>query len=158
MNSSNLTHFDLHFERLVQVPAEHLWRGWTNAEILKMWFTPAPWVTTDAEIDPQPGGMFRTEMRGPNGETGGGIGCVLETIPNEKFVWTSALGPGYQPQPRPTGGFHFTGIIEFEQRSDGVMYRATGRHASHEEAESHREMGFEAGWGIALDQLVALFR
>jgi len=156
MNAGGDTYFDVSFERVVPVPAAHLWRGWTDAAVLKRWFTPAPWVTTDAEVDPRPGGIFRTVMRGPDGEVGGGIGCVLEAIPNERFVWTSALGPGFQPQPQPTEGFHFTGMIELEQRGSSTLYRATGRHSSREDADAHAAMGFEVGWGMALDQLVAL--
>lgn len=157
MNAAGDSHFDLTFERLVPVPAAHLWRGWTDAAVLKRWFTPAPWVTTDAEVDPRPGGIFRTVMRGPDGEVGGGTGCVLETIPDERFVWTTALGPGFQPQPQPTERFHFTGIIELEQRGSSTLYRATGRHTSRKDADTHATMGFEVGWGMALDQLVALY-
>jgi len=58
------------------------------------------------------------------------------------------------------GGFHFTGILEFlpaEAASSGTLYRATGRHATQADADQHAAMGFEVGWGLALDQLVALF-
>ena len=163
--------FDLTFQRVVPVTAEQLWQGWTHGPTLMKWFTPAPWKTIDAEIDPRPGGIFRTVMRGPNGETGGdGVGCVLEAVPNRRFVWTTALGPGYQPNPVEEGGFHFTGILEFEPIAGGAMgaaggtgatggtlYRATGRHATRADADQHAAMGFEVGWGLALDQLVALF-
>ncbi|MGA1149132.1 MAG: SRPBCC domain-containing protein, partial [Ilumatobacteraceae bacterium] len=131
------------------------------------------WKTIDAEIDPRPGGIFRTVMQGPNGESGGGgVGCVLEAVPNERFVWTTALGTGYVPNPVPDGGFHFTGILEFlpvdgvagrgatstgGTNGGGTLYRATGRHATQESADQHAAMGFEVGWGLALDQLVALF-
>jgi uncharacterized protein YndB with AHSA1/START domain len=39
-------------ELTVSISAEQLWQGWTDATTLKMWFTPAPWITTEAEIDP----------------------------------------------------------------------------------------------------------
>ena len=160
--------FDLTFQRIVPITAAQLWQGWTHAPTLMKWFTPAPWKTIDAEIDPRPGGIFRTVMQGPNGESdGGGVGCVLEAVPNERFVWTTALGPGYTPNPQPEGGFHFTGILEFLPvssagatsggSSSGTLYRATGRHATQESADQHAAMGFEVGWGLALDQLVALF-
>jgi uncharacterized protein YndB with AHSA1/START domain len=62
------------------------------------------------------------------------------------------------------GGFHFTGILEFlpadaasSGASRGTLYRATGRHATQADADQHAAMGFEVGWGLALDQLVALF-
>ena len=165
--------FDLTFQRVVPVTAAQLWQGWTHAPTLMKWFTPAPWKTIDAEIDPRPGGIFRTVMQGPNGESGGGgVGCVLEAVPNERFVWTTALGPGFVPNAVEEGGFHFTGILEFlpvdgvagrgatstgGTNGGGTLYRATGRHATQESADQHAAMGFEVGWGLALDQLVALF-
>lgn len=142
---------------MVPVPAEHLWTCWTDSAVLTKWFTPAPWVTSEAEIDPVPGGIFRTVMRGPNGEMQEGSGCVLEAVENRKFVWTSALGPGFQPVSRATEGFLFTAILEFTPIEDGTLYRAIARHSTPEDAAVHAEMGFEVGWGAALDQLVALF-
>ena len=160
--------FDLVFQRVVPITLAQLWQGWTDAPTLMKWFTPAPWKTIDAEIDPRPGGIFRTVVQGPNGEGGGGgVGCVLEAVPNERFVWTTALGAGYTPNPEPEGGFHFTGILEFLSASSGestsggsasgTLYRATGRHSTQASADQHAAMGFEVGWGMALDQLVALF-
>jgi uncharacterized protein YndB with AHSA1/START domain len=46
--------------------------------------------------------------------------------------------------------------IELTEDADGTRYRATVHHASAEDAATHAEIGFEAGWGAALDQLVAL--
>jgi uncharacterized protein YndB with AHSA1/START domain len=149
---------DLNFERIVPVMPEQLYRGWTDPDLLKKWFCPRPWLTTDCEIDLKPGGIFRTVMRGPNGEEGGGTGCYLEIIPHRKIVWTSALQPGYRPAPpvAPEQGFHFTAIIEFEAAPGGTIYRATVRHMRPEDAQAHARMGFEAGWNAALDQLLEL--
>jgi uncharacterized protein YndB with AHSA1/START domain len=157
------THFDprldLSLERIVAVPAEHLWRGWTDTSMIVQWFTPAPWVTSEADVDPRPGGVFRTVMCGPDGERNEGTGCVLEAVPNRRFSWTGSLLPGFRPAPPPPPGeFAFAAIIEFEPVRDGTLYRATVRHADEEGARTHAGMGFEAGWGAALDQLVALYR
>jgi uncharacterized protein YndB with AHSA1/START domain len=86
---------DLVLERVVDVPRELVWAAWTRPEHIKKWFTPAPWTTVDCEIDLRPGGIFRTVMRSPEGQEHSGAGCYLEIVPNEKLVWTSALGPGY---------------------------------------------------------------
>jgi uncharacterized protein YndB with AHSA1/START domain len=153
---STLPPSDLVLERVVPLSPEQLWKGWTDATILTKWFTPAPWITEEAEIEAFPGGIFRTVMRGPGGERNEGAGCVLEVIENQRFVWTSALGPGFRPVVADEG-FLFTAILEFAPTSDGTMYRATARHSTAADAASHAEMGFEAGWSAALDQLVALF-
>ena len=61
--------FDLVLERTVDVPKELLWAAWTTPEHLKKWFTPAPWSTSECEIDLRPGGIFRAIMQSPEGET-----------------------------------------------------------------------------------------
>ncbi len=148
---------DLVLERLVPTAAHDLWRGWTDSDLVVKWFTPKPWVTLEAEIDPVPGGIFRTVMCGPDGESNSGVGCVLEAVPDRRFVWTSALGPGFRPVEASTEGFLFTAILEFIPTDAGSRYRATARHSTAADALAHAEMGFTAGWGAALDQLVALF-
>ena len=148
---------DLVLEREVACSVEHLWRGYTDPDLLKKWFTPAPWKTIDAEIDPRPGGIFRTVMQGPDGETNAGTGCVLVAEPHRRFVWTSALGPGFRPLEASDEDFFFTAVLEFSPTRAGALYRATAVHRTPAEARTHAEMGFHEGWGAALDQLVVLF-
>src|SRR5712664_3591203 len=95
---------DLVLERVVDVPREVVWAAWTTPEHVKKWFTPAPWTTTDCEIDLRPGGIFRTDMRSPEGQTFPNVGCFLEIVPNRKLVWTNALAPGYRPAVSSSGG------------------------------------------------------
>jgi len=71
-------------------------------------------------------------------------------------VWTSALAPGYRPQP---GDMPFTAMIELRPTaSGGTRYRAIAVHQDPAGRQQHEEMGFHEGWGQALDQLVALAR
>jgi uncharacterized protein YndB with AHSA1/START domain len=152
---------DLVLERVIDVPREIVWAAWTQPEHLKKWFTPAPWTTVDCEIDLRPGGIFRTKMRGPEGQEHGGAGCYLEVIPNEKLVWTSALGPGYRPNIRAsdTGTceeLYFTAVITLEAQGTKTKYNVVALHGDEASSKKHEEMGFYHGWGAALDQLVAL--
>src|SRR5690606_38152534 len=101
-------------------------------------------------------GIFRTVMRSPDGDEFDGAGCFLEVIPDERLIWTSALGPGFRPQ---TGEMVFTAIIELQPTgSGGTRYRAIAMHLSPEDRKKHADMGFVDGWGAALDQLVALVK
>jgi len=99
MTTTNQTQpqLDLSFTRIIDVPRELVWRAWTEPELLKPWFCPLPWKTIDCEIDLRPGGIFRTTMQSPEGQEFPGTGCYLEIKPNEKLIWTNALGPGYRP-------------------------------------------------------------
>lgn len=158
MNALN-PKLDLSFERIVDTPKELIWKAWTQPEHLKPWFCPLPWKTIDCEIDLRPGGIFRTVMLSPEGQQFPGTGCYLEVIENEKLTWTNALLPGYRPAPLPKaedkGAFFFTATIQLAPHDSGTRYTATVIHADEAGRKQHAEMGFEKGWGIALDQLVA---
>jgi uncharacterized protein YndB with AHSA1/START domain len=131
-----------------------VWDAWTKAEQLKHWFTPAPWKTSECEIDLRPGGRFRTVMNGPDGEVVDSEGCYLEIDPGRKLVWTDALAADYRPQSAP----FLTGIVLLEDAGEGTKYTAIAKHADPESKTKHEEMGFHQGWGAALDQLVAYVR
>jgi uncharacterized protein YndB with AHSA1/START domain len=145
---------DLVLDRVVDVPRELVWAAWTRPEHIVKWFTPAPWTTTDCEIDLRPGGIFRTTMRSPDGQDYPNSGCYLEVVPNERLVWTDALLPGYRPAEKP----FMTTILTFTPAEQGTRYVATVLHGSEADRKRHEEMGFHDGWSTALDQLVALAR
>ena len=145
---------DLELVRETDVAPDLVWRAWTEPELLTQWFTPKPWETPVVEVDLRPGGKFHTVMRGPGGEENDNTGCFLEVKPNERLVWTGALGPGFRPQ---TGPLLFTAIIELERTSSGgTRYRAVAMHLDPAMRKEHDEMGFHDGWGAVFDQLVAL--
>ena len=150
---------DLVLERTVDVPSERLWAGWTQPELLQQWFTPAPWKTTACEIDLRPGGVFRTVMRGPEGQQFDNAGCYLEIDPGRRLVWTGALGPGFRPrttQELVSTPFFLTASISLEARGSQTQYRAWVLHGDALARDKHAAMGFHTGWAIALEQLVAL--
>ncbi|MEQ1591724.1 MAG: SRPBCC family protein [Thiobacillaceae bacterium] len=155
---------DLSFTRIVDVPRALVWRAWTEPELLKPWFCPLPWKTIDCEIDLRPGGIFRNTMQSPEGNEFPGTGCYLEIIPNEKLVWTNALLPGFRPNSvtevcgSDDTNFMFTAMIELADHAEGTQYTATVIHADEAGCKKHAAMGFEAGWGAALDQLVAMIK
>jgi uncharacterized protein YndB with AHSA1/START domain len=147
---------DLMLERIVDVPRDLVWKAWTTPEHLKKWFTPAPWTTIDCKIDLRPGGIFSTVMRSPEGEEFPNMGCYLEVVQNEKLVWTDALLPGYRPvdQPESGAGMLFTAMILLEPHDKGTKYTAIAMHKDEADKSKHEEMGFQEGWGKALDQLI----
>lgn len=152
---------DLVLERIVDVPPALVWEAWTQPEHIKHWFTPAPWMTVECEMDLRPGGAFRFVMRSPEGKDYPNVGCFLEIVPQKKLVWTDALLPGYRPSPGKAvdagagelGGF--TAVITLEPHGDGgTRYVAMAIHRDEAARKVHEEMGFHEGWGKALDQLV----
>jgi uncharacterized protein YndB with AHSA1/START domain len=152
---------DLSLERIVDVPRELVWAAWTTPEHLKKWFTPAPWTTVECEIDLRPGGIFRTVMRSPEGQTFPNVGCYLEVVPNELLVFTNALGPCYRPAgstSTPADPLLFTAVISLDAEGKQTKYTALVIHGNEMSRKKHEDMGFNQGWGAALDQLVALVK
>ncbi|MET0382101.1 MAG: SRPBCC family protein [Burkholderiaceae bacterium] len=150
---------DLVLERVVDVPRKRIWAAWTQPELLKKWFTPAPWITTECEMNLRPGGVFRTVMRSPEGAQFDNVGCLLEIVEDEKLVWTGALGPGFRPRstaPEAAVPFVMTAIIALADAPGGTRYTATVIHGDEGARAQHEQMGFHRGWSAALDQLVAL--
>jgi uncharacterized protein YndB with AHSA1/START domain len=154
-SASEKSEHDLVLTRVVKVPRELVWRAWTEPEHIVKWFTPAPWTTVECEIDLKPGGIFRTVMRSPEGkDMREPPGCFLEIVRPQKLVWTTVLGPGFRPVAKTF--MPFTAILTFEEVSGGTRYTARALHKDEDDRKRHAEMGFDTGWGKALDQLVAI--
>lgn len=143
---------DLVLERTVSVPPTLVWKAWTQPELLKQWFAPAPWTTTACEIDLRPGGIFRAVMRSPEGQDFPSEGCCLEVVENKKLMWTDSLVAGYRPSTQP----FFTGVVLLEPHGQGTKYTAIAMHKDEDTRKKHEEMGFYTGWSQCLDQLVAV--
>jgi uncharacterized protein YndB with AHSA1/START domain len=150
---------DLMLTREIDIPASAAWRGWTEPELIKQWFTPAPWKTVDCEIDLRPGGEFMTVFQSPAGDRFPNSGCFLEVLQDQRLTWTSALGPGFRPATASPGSPIFTATILFETLPDDrSRYTAIAMHQDEAGAQAHANMGFQQGWGAALEQLVALMK
>jgi uncharacterized protein YndB with AHSA1/START domain len=155
---------DLYFERIVDIPPDLVWAAWTRPEHIVHWFTPAPWKTVACEIDLRPGGRFFTMMQSPEGQDFPNEGCYLEIVENRKLAWTNALLPGFRPAGAPAEGgkecneILFAAVITLEPHGHGTRYTALAIHRDEEGRKKHEAMGFEHGWGAALDQLVAHMR
>lgn len=141
---------DLVLEREIDVPLNLVWTAWTTPKHLRHWFCPKPWSVTDCEIDLRPGGIFRTVMRGPEGQEFPNSGCYLEVIPNERLTFTDTLLPGFRPSPEP----FFTAVLMLEPSGTGTRYVAMAIHGNETTRKKHEEMGFHDGWGTVVTQMV----
>lgn len=142
---------DLVLDRTIDVPRDLVWTAWTKPEHISQWFSPKPWTITDCEIDLRPGGVFRFVMQSPEGQEFPNVGCYLEIVPNERLVWTDALLPGFRPSEKP----FFTAVVTLQPQGNGTRYTAMAIHRDEAGRQKHEEMGFQEGWGMVLDQLVA---
>ncbi len=146
---------DLKIDRIVDVPPSLVWRVWTEPKHLMPWFCPKPWQTVECDIDLRPGGIFRTVMKSPDGHMFPNYGCYLDVIPQERLVFTSALGAGFRPV---HSEMPFTAILTLTPHNTGTRYVAEAFHKDPDGRKKHAEMGFEMGWSTVLDQLVAYIK
>lgn len=153
---------DLVLDRIIDVPVHKVWAAWTQPELMLQWFTPSPWKTVEVDNDLRPGGRANVVMESPEGQRFPNIGSYLEVIPNKRLTFTSVLLENYRPAPKPENGamdMPFTASIILEDLGGGrTRYIAHARHANAAGNKAHAEMGFIVGWGMALDQLVALMQ
>ncbi|MEZ5410271.1 MAG: SRPBCC family protein [Acidimicrobiales bacterium] len=150
---------DLVLERTIPVSPDRVWAAWTEPELLKQWFTPAPWKTAEVDLELRPGGRYITTMESPEGDRYPNAGCYLQVEPNRLLVFTSVMTENFRPvaPQNGAGDLGFTARIEIEPAADGgTHYRAVAMHADESGCKQHADMGFAEGWGAALDQLVAL--
>ena len=143
----------LTLERILAASRAAVWRCWTEPELLKQWFCPKPWTVPEADFDLRVGGRMNEVMAGPNGERVELKGMWLEIEPMCRLVFTDAFTEGFVPSPEP----FMTGVVELEDAPGGhTKPTSAARHANAEATAKHREMGWEAGWNAAADQLEAL--
>lgn len=143
---------ELKITRLIDAPRERIFEAWTDPTQLVQWWAPKPIITTDFEIDPRTGGIFRSVMRAPDGTEYPTMGIFLEVVKPERIVTTDAYLPGWIPAEKP----FMTAVITFEEEDGKTRYTASARHWNAEDKKVHEDMGFEEGWGTCLDQLEAL--
>ena len=152
MTAESLPERDLVLSRLIPAPPNRLYRAWTEPDLLRRWFAPAPFRVTEVEIDLRAGGATRIVMEGPDGTAFPSAGVYLELVENARIVFTDAYLRAWEPSPKP----FFTGIVTFEPEAGGTRYTATARHWSEAARAAHEAMGFHEGWGRCADQLAAL--
>lgn len=143
---------ELVLTRLIDAPREKLYRAWTEPELLKQWFAPAPWTTPTAELDVRVGGAGYIVMSDPEGNEFGNRGVYLDIAPNERIVLTDAYSEAWIPSLKP----FMTTILTFEDEGGKTRYTARVLHWTVEDREAHEKMGFHEGWGQCTDQLAAL--
>lgn len=144
---------ELVLARIIDAPRANIFRAWTDPDVLKRWFTPAPWTTSRAELDVRPGGSSLVVMKDPDGNEYPNKGVYLEVVENEKIVLTDAYTEAWVPSGKP----FFTLVLTLEDEGDGkTRYIARARHWTAEDREAHEKMGFHEGWGQCAEQLEAV--
>jgi uncharacterized protein YndB with AHSA1/START domain len=143
---------DLILTRMIDAPAEKVFRAWTDPELLQQWFVPAPWTISKVETDVRVGGSSLVVMRSPEGAEFPNRGVYLEVVKNKRIVFTDAYTEAWEPSEKP----FMTVIMTFEEVDGKTKYTVRARHWTQADREAHEQMGFHVGWATCADQLAAL--
>ncbi len=100
------------------------------------------WQGSDAELDPQPGGIFRMTM--PDGRTARGQYLDLQPHTRVVFTWGWVDTPGIPPGSS-------TVTVDLIPNEDGTLIRLTHTGLAHDEAAMHR-----MGWDHYIPRLAAV--
>lgn len=146
---------ELVLSRTIPISRQAAFRAWTEPALLLRWFAPRPWTTIEAELDVRTGGSSRVVMQSPVGEAFPAQGVYLEVVPDRKIVATDAYDRAWVPSAKP----FFTMVLTLEDAPEGgTLYTARALHWTEEDRRNHDAMGFHAGWGQCLDQLVEVMQ
>jgi uncharacterized protein YndB with AHSA1/START domain len=143
---------ELVLTRLIDAPREKLFAAWTQPELIKQWFAPAPMTVSLAETNLRPGGATLIVMRAPDGQEYPSRGVYLEVVPGRKLVFTDAYTEAWVPSAKP----FMTVTITLDDEGGKTRYTARVRHFTVEDRQAHEKMGFHEGWGQCATQLAAL--
>jgi uncharacterized protein YndB with AHSA1/START domain len=145
---------ELQMTRLFRAPVAAFWRCWTEPQLLMKWWAPSPILTTEAVIEPRPGGRFYTLFMHQDGSTDPVEGCILDVVPTERLVFTDLMERGFRPAARPAVGY--TALVTLAPESGGTRFTIRLQHATPAARQMHEDIGFHESWGIAASQLGAL--
>ncbi|HLI93678.1 MAG TPA: SRPBCC domain-containing protein, partial [Puia sp.] len=137
--------------REFNAPVEKVWQAFTKQETLDLWWAPRPWKTETKSLDFEPGGLWLYSMVGPNGDRHHCRVEFTEIIPQRSFNASSGFcDENGVPNPSlPLMHWHTL----FTSTSTGSKIDVTIRFDKEADLKTIVEMGFEAGFTMALGNL-----
>ena len=90
---------ELTITRVFDAPRHLVFEAWTREEHLAQWFMADQFTFVEFRADLRPGGLWRSAMVAPDGESFKAGGVYREIVPNERLVFTHAWeGDDGQPE------------------------------------------------------------
>jgi uncharacterized protein YndB with AHSA1/START domain len=135
----------LHITRVFDAPRALVFRAWTDPNQLVRWWGPRGFSLPSCKLDSHPGGSFRYQMRGPDGDDHYMQGVFREIVEPERIVfagcWTDAEGNPRSPETVAT--------VTFEDQ--GGKTRLTLHQSLFESVTARDE--HHGGWNSSFDCL-----
>jgi uncharacterized protein YndB with AHSA1/START domain len=138
--------------RSFDAPRTLVFKAWTDPRHVNAWWGPHGFDNTECEIDLRVGGIFRLQMRGPDGKLYPCQGTYQEIVEPERIRYlglaeeTHPCGAGLPPKALVT--------IDFaELRPNRTQLTINTRLQSAAAKQAAAQGGFIAGWSDSLERL-----
>ncbi|MFZ4545236.1 MAG: SRPBCC family protein [Saprospiraceae bacterium] len=141
----------LRLKRSFNAPREAVWRAWTEPALLEQWWAPKPWKAVSKSMDFREGGSWLYCMTGPEGEAHWAVQNYISIKPIDTYTLVDAfcdeegnINPDFPSS-------HITNV--FESTDGGTRVSMTVNFEKESDITTMIEMGFEAGFTMALKNL-----
>ncbi len=138
--------------RLIAAPRALVWKAWTDPVQIARWWGPKGFTNPRCEFELKPQGAIHIDMRAPDGVVYPMSGIVLEVVPLERLVFSSAaLDEAGKPH------FEVLNSISLADEAGGTRLTLEAKVlALYSAIATHYLKGQEQGWSESLDRLGAL--
>lgn len=143
-------------ERSFAAPRSKVWQYYTTAELLDLWWGPAPYKAVTKSFDFREGGHWHYVMQGPEGDAHYCINNYKTITPEESFTAFDGFADKDWNVDRSLPGSDWE--VTFIENGDMTDMRMVLTCASKEELTTLIEMGMREGYNQGLDQLEALLQ
>ena len=137
-------------------PLKHVWKAWTDSELLDQWWAPEPWKAVTKTMDFREGGHWLYYMKGPDGTQSYARADYKTINPLKSFegldAFCDASGTINTEFPR----MHWN--VRFMETPSGTKVDIDITFASEADLMKIAELGFEEGFTMAhgnLDKLLS---
>lgn len=145
----------VHVKREFNADLSSVWSAWTEAQILDLWWAPAPWKSRTKNMEFKEGGQRLYAMVGPEGEEHWALADYTSIHPKTNVKWLDAFcdSEGNLNTEFPRSDWDVT----FSEKGDSTFVDVEIKHEKLSDLEMIIQMGFKEGFTIAMEGLDAIF-
>lgn len=137
--------------REFDAPLHHVWRAWTESELLDMWWAPKPWKAKTKSMDFREGGSWLYCMIGPDGEQAWSRADYKSIVNNKSYTGVDCFCDENGNINNDFPSMHWK--CDFSETNSGTKVTVEITFANEADFGKILEMGFEQGFTAALGNL-----
>ena len=152
--NADLVNNQMYVEREFEAPVEHVWKAWTDSDLLAGWWAPKPFKAITKTMDFRNGGHWHYYMLGPDGSKFWCMVNYLTIETHKRFDVDDFFCDEAGNRSNELPGMHWDNV--FAASSNGTKVNVTITFDSKEDLEKIISMGFKEGFSAAHNNLDVL--